>query len=176
MIRAQLDAAQALQSLADIDRGGRLLAPVMRDIKVELISQTEANFAAEGRPRWKPLARATVEKRIADMAGGAMGGYRKDGRISKSVGNSASGMKILQASTALARSISGESGHDYAQVGSNLPYAAIQQLGGKAGRGLKVRLPARPYLPMTADGRLQPEAETAILEIAIGHLRRAAGV
>jgi phage virion morphogenesis protein len=36
---------------------------------------------------------------------------------------------------------------DHAVVGSNLVYAAIHQLGGAAGRGHSVNLPARPFLP-----------------------------
>ena len=32
------------------------------------------------------------------------------------------------------------------EVGSHVLYAAIHQFGGRAGRGRKVRLPARPYL------------------------------
>lgn len=35
---------------------------------------------------------------------------------------------------------------DSVMVGSNLAYARIHQLGGRAGRGRKVKLPARPYL------------------------------
>jgi phage virion morphogenesis protein len=36
-------------------------------------------------------------------------------------------------------------------VGSNLPYARIHQLGGQAGRGLKVTIPARPYLGLNEE-------------------------
>lgn len=36
-------------------------------------------------------------------------------------------------------------------VGSNKVYAAIHQLGGKAGRGQKVSIPARPYLGLNND-------------------------
>jgi len=32
------------------------------------------------------------------------------------------------------------------EVGSNVVYAAIHQFGGRAGKGRRVRLPARPYL------------------------------
>ena len=34
-------------------------------------------------------------------------------------------------------------------VGTNEPYAAIHQFGGKAGRGKKVEIPARPFLSLT---------------------------
>lgn len=43
-------------------------------------------------------------------------------------------------------------------VGTNEPYAAIHQLGGKAGRGRKVAIPARPFLILT------PQDEADILE------------
>jgi len=36
-------------------------------------------------------------------------------------------------------------------VGSNLIYARIHQMGGKAGRGRKVTIPARPYLGLSED-------------------------
>ena len=37
-------------------------------------------------------------------------------------------------------------------IGSSgsIPYAAIQQMGGQAGRGKKVTIPARPYLAMNS--------------------------
>jgi hypothetical protein len=48
--------------------------------------------------------------------------------------------------------------NDEAIVGTNEPYAAIHQFGGKAGRGRKVDIPARPFLALT------PQDEADILE------------
>ena len=45
-----------------------------------------------------------------------------------------------------------------------------------AGRGRKVEIPARPYLPLTTDGDLQPEAREEVLDTILRHLKRAAGV
>lgn len=42
-------------------------------------------------------------------------------------------------------------------------YAAIHQFDGKAGRGHKVDIPARPYLPVKADGSLYPQEKELIL-------------
>ena len=50
-------------------------------------------------------------------------------------------------------------------VGSNLHYAAIHQFGGKAGRGHKTTIPARPFLPISADDKLAPQLETRIDKI-----------
>jgi len=40
---------------------------------------------------------------------------------------------------------------DYAEVGSNLVYAAIHQFGGQAGRNRAVTIPDRPYLGLSED-------------------------
>ena len=48
-------------------------------------------------------------------------------------------------------------------IASTPKYAAIQQFGGKAGRGHKVTIPARPFLPIRQDGTLYPTEQAAIL-------------
>lgn len=52
-----------------------------------------------------------------------------------------------------------------AMVGTNEPYAAIHQFGGKAGRGRKVDIPARPFLVLT------PQDEEDILEDVQAYFR-----
>ena len=49
----------------------------------------------------------------------------------------------------LMNSITSYYDNDSAEVGTNEPYAAIHQFGGKAGRGRKVDIPARPFLVLT---------------------------
>ncbi|MBN0437970.1 phage virion morphogenesis protein, partial [Pseudomonas aeruginosa] len=49
-------------------------------------------------------------------------------------------------------------------------YAAIQQLGGQAGRGRKVTIPARPYLPVLRNGQLKPSARDAVLDVLLAVL------
>ncbi len=53
------------------------------------------------------------------------------------------------------------------EVGSNVIYAAIHQFGGRAGRGRKAKLPARPYLGIDERDR------TNILRIVSRALERA---
>jgi len=43
-------------------------------------------------------------------------------------------------------------------VGSNLVYARIHQLGGQAGRGRKVTIPARPYLGLSEEDQQEIKA------------------
>ena len=58
---------------------------------------------------------------------------------------------ILQVTGQLASSVNTYYDDDSAVIGSNLDYAAIHQLGGQAGKGLKAEIPARPYLQLTDD-------------------------
>ncbi|CDM42393.1 phage virion morphogenesis protein [Ectopseudomonas oleovorans] len=81
---------------------------LMRGIAAELTAQTELAFQDEG-PGWPQLKPATVKARARTGRGAH---------------------PILQVSNALARSITSQAGADFAQVGSNMPYAAIHQFGG----------------------------------------------
>ena len=63
-------------------------------------------------------------------------------------------------------SITSDYSNDMATVGTNEPYAAIHQFGGKAGRGRKVEIPARPFLALT------PQDEADILEDVQDYFQR----
>ncbi|MFK5216481.1 phage virion morphogenesis protein [Glaesserella parasuis] len=58
----------------------------------------------------------------------------------------------------LMSSITSDYDKDVAIVGTNEAYAAIHQFGGRAGRGRKVDIPARPFLMLT------PQDEEDILQ------------
>lgn len=174
MIEIKIESQAVMSALGRLAQAGQNMSPLMRSISTELLSQTEVNFAAEGRPKWLGISRATLEKRVMSRTknkDGAekKGAIRKDGRISKSIGRNIGGM-ILQDTGQLAASISPSSDATSATVGSNKVYAAIHQIGGKAGRGHKATIPARPFLPVDAHGNLQPEAEDSILGIANNYL------
>ncbi|RUI34553.1 phage virion morphogenesis protein [Pseudomonas aeruginosa] len=138
---------QALrQRLADLLRAVTDTLPVMRSIAAELLAETEFAFMDEG-PGWPQLSPATVAAREAKGRGPH---------------------PILQVTNALARSITTRADRTQAQIGSNLVYAAIQQLGGQAGRRTgRVRIPARPYLPITPGGQLKPAARQAIVDVLL---------
>ncbi|WP_432724193.1 phage virion morphogenesis protein [Jeongeupia wiesaeckerbachi] len=78
----------------------------------------------------------------------------------------------------LAASITADYGHDYALVGSNKVYAAMQQFGGDKADfpNLWGDVPARPFLPIDADGKLQPEAKEEVLDTVLRHLQTAARI
>lgn len=147
------------------------MRPIMRHFAAILENETERNFENNGRPKWPSLSRSTLEKRVLKSAKGK---FRKDGRIGKSTANAVSSIKILQDTGQLAGSITSNFSNTFAIVGTGKDnYAAIHQFGGKAGRGKKVTIPARPYLPILANGSLQPAAQKSILDAALDYLGKA---
>jgi len=132
MIEIKIDTAKLTAALKRLAAAGRDLTPAMRKAAGIMVDATEENFDQEGRPKWKDLAKSTIKQR------------EKEGTWPG---------KILQRSGGhgLAGSITRHYDATSAVVGSNLPYARIQQLGGKAGRGHKVEIPARPFLKLTEE-------------------------
>lgn len=164
MISISANASEVQRALRDLERAIVDLRPVMRGIAMELLAETEENFSKQGRPEWAELAEAT-----------------KEGR------KGAPPYAILQDKGALARSVRSDSGAAFARIGvagdeEVNAYAKIHQFGGEAGRkSARVKIPARPYLPLVAaphspSGELQPEAREAILDLVMEHLQRAARV
>ncbi|RMT61668.1 hypothetical protein ALP29_00228 [Pseudomonas syringae pv. avii] len=156
MITVELDHQRLQAALRKVEWAVGDLAPLMRGIAAEMASQTEENFEEEGRPSWTGLSDVTTERRA------------KNGNWPG---------QMLQVSAAgLATSITSRSDDSSALVGSNKPYAAMMHFGGDQSEfpHLWGDIPARPYLPMDAEGILQPEAEDAILELALNHLEKAA--
>jgi len=104
----------------------RPAAELMGEIALESI---QTNFEEGGRPtKWKPVADATIRQRRR------LGKW--PGRILVRQGY-AGGLMGAVAYTAL---------NDRVVVVANKVYARIHHLGGKAGRGHKVDIPARPYM------------------------------
>jgi len=91
--------------LAQVAEGFRSPLPLMRAIAGMLETETEENFAAQGRPAWLGLSPRTLKRRGADA-------------------------KILQDTGRLAGSIATRYDRTQATVGTNVRYAAIHRLGG----------------------------------------------
>ena len=105
------------------------MKPLMKNIAGIMADAVEENFEQEGRPdKWQELAESTIKKRKKTKHWPG---------------------KILQVEGQLATSITTQYDSESAVIGSNLAYAAIHQLGGQAGKGKKVEIPARPYLNLT---------------------------
>lgn len=114
-----------------------------KNVGEHLLTSVASNFENESSPDgapWQRLSPVTIGVRL-----------RRHGNAP---------LTILRVSGGLAGSINYEADNDAVRVGTAKVYGAIQHLGGKAGRNLKVTIPARPFLGMSADDQV------AILEIA----------
>ncbi len=130
-IEIKIDNKAVNEKLLELAKRGENLRPLMKNIAGIFAYSTEENFKEEGRPdKWTDLADITKEKRK---------------KKNKWPG------QILQVEGKLAASVNTQYDNDSAVIGSNLPYAAIHQLGGQAGKNKKVKIPARPYLKLTDD-------------------------
>lgn len=142
-----VDDSQLQAALRRLESSVLDMTPAMRKIAGTLAMVVEDNFEAEGRPRWTPSQRASSEGGIT---------LQQTGRLASSIVTDYDAASVV--------------------IGSNVEYARIHQFGGQAGRGRKVEIEARPYLPVTADGDLQPEASDAVLGTVLRHLKTAAGI
>lgn len=178
MIKVDLDAGQAQAALNRVVQSLDHPQHLMQIVAGILEAETEANFAAEGRPHWVPLAARTRKERLSRNNGGSV-------------------LKMLQDRGILAASVSSAYGDDFAEIGAGgaaRAYAGMQQFGGEIQRapysswvrlrtdrkgnlmrqgkngklavfakdshkqattrrytseGYKIRIPARPYLPFS---------------------------
>lgn len=127
MITVDINAGGAAPKIADAIAQLQDGRPLFQRIAATLEEEAQANFAAEGRPHWVPLAPATVASRLKRNNGGSV-------------------LKMLQDRGILAKSISSDYGPDFALIGAGgaaRAYAAIQQFGGTIDRApysTKVRL------------------------------------
>lgn len=99
---------------------GRNPADAMRDIATYGQDSTRERFRLQIGPdgnRWKPSLRVQLQ-----------------------------GGKTLTRDGHMASSLTSRSGSNFAEWGTNRIYAAIHQLGGNAGRGLRSKIVSRPYL------------------------------
>lgn len=158
MIEVELDHGRLQEALRRIEWAVGDKRPLMRSIAAEMLSITEENLEDQGQSGidWAELSEVTTA--IREAAGTWPG-------------------QMLQVSAAgLAASISTHADDSSALVGSNKPYAAMMHFGGDKSDWphLWGDIPGRPYLPMGLDGKLQPEAEESILELALSHIAKAA--
>jgi len=129
---AELGAVDPLQGLLDrIDNSTGFLKNVGEQLKKTTGERARAEVDPEGVP-WQRLMPATIKARIRD-------GWSPDG--------------ILRRSGALIGHLALETGPDYVEIGSVLPYAAIHQLGGEIKKDART---AKIYRKKATDGKPAP--------------------
>jgi len=158
MISLDVKDRGVLDSLARLSRGLKDMTPVMADVAQVLASESERQFASESGPHgsWPALAPSTTAARTKK---GTWPG------------------QMLQVSAAgLAASVQTDHGYNFASIGSNKVYAAIQLLGGQAGRNHAVEIPARTYLPFDPETQdISEAAGRTVLDVLQAHLDRMVG-
>jgi phage virion morphogenesis protein len=105
------------------------LSPVMKNVGETLLASIQRNFELGGRPKkWPGLKPSTIKQRLAQG--------HWPGQILVRHG----------VSGGLLGSISYRASSDQVVLSANKVYAAIHHFGGMAGRGQKVKIPARPFM------------------------------
>lgn len=165
MIEITIDDREVRQALERLRSRVQDTGPAMHDIGQTLMANARRRFATSTGPdgqAWRPNAPAT----IAAYLGRYGGSYKKDGSLSKKGAARAAGKKPLIGESKQLQAIHYAAGRDWAEVGSSRIYAAIHQFGGQAGRGKRVTIPARPFLPVDESGQwIGTEDRSAILDI-----------
>ena len=136
-----------VQVFRELVEAGQHMTPVMRQIAGILADASEQAFVEEADPTsgqpWQPLSEGYRERRHEK-------GYTGP---------------LLQRRGQLAASIQSDYGHDYAQVGSNLIYAALQHHGGTPDMPAgPAAVPGRPYLGAS------PADQSEILDVLRDYL------
>lgn len=118
-IQIRIEDTEANRTLESVRRASENPAAIMAQVSASLLQATRRHFERESGPDgpWPRLSPRTANKRIGKRRRGYDNMLRVSGRLYNS---------IIQ-----------DSGADYALVGSNLPYAALQQEGGT------IQMPAR---------------------------------
>lgn len=127
--------------------------PLRQDIGEALAETTKQRFGTSTAPdgsAWAPNAPATILSYLAKFRGS----FGRSGRITRRGAARGAGKRpLIGESGRLSREIFYRLGSDNVEIGSGLPYAAIQQFGGKAGRGKRVTIPARAFLGLSLADR-----------------------
>lgn len=151
-------------ALQDIARRVDNMQPVLQGIGERIVERAKHRFDTSTGPdgaRWKPNSAATLDMLAARLGKSFR---RKDGGLNSSGTARVAGKKpLIGESGDLRRQIVALATRRTVTVAAGTPYAAIHQFGGKAGRGKKVTIPARPFLPIHQDGTLYPAEQAAIL-------------
>jgi phage virion morphogenesis protein len=147
--RAQADLERILNKVADPTE-------LMSGVAMLLESSAQQAFQDQG-PGWADLAESTKAERTKAGTWPGQKLVRKGGN------------------NGLLGSLFSDSGSDWTNVGAgsgpSAAYAMIHQFGGQAGRGKKTTIPARPYMPISADGKdLTEAASESVLALTITYL------
>lgn len=137
-VKFSADLRQAERVLTGIVTRLSNFRPALTQMGDYMIARTRRNFRGEHDPYGNPWKKVT-DKTYAEKV--------RNHKI----------LKILQRDRNLLSSIHHEVSAKKVRIGSKDIKSRIHQLGGKAGRGRKVEIPARPYLGATSEDEKEIE-------------------
>lgn len=125
-IEIKLEAGAVQRALAALQRNAAALAPALKGIGADIADEARLGFKDGTDPygvKWRALKASTIARRRKRSSKPLL----DTGRLRNSIASRLVGPAAVE-------------------VGSNVAYAAIHQFGGRAGRGRKVQIPARPFI------------------------------
>jgi len=193
MFEIKVESKSVMSALERLAHTGQDMSPVMRIIAQELERQTEKNFAAEGRPKWLGI------KPRKGREGGHI--LQDTGQLAASITTSHDANSATIRSNKVYAAIHQLGGEINKPAQSRLVRHRTDAKGNLLrtehfkGKGLifakdshkravsrwfeqgahTIHMPARPFLPIDAQGQLQPEAEENILGLVNDYLSRVIG-
>lgn len=154
---------------------------LLNAVGAELHSMAEDAFTDQTSPdgkQWQALAPSTIHQRGLAANGGSMltrTGIKVAAKYKKGVAAAKASSGILNHTSSLMRTLrwSANASQVKLEAGPHPSGAAIHQLGGQAGRGRKVKIPARPWWPVAIEGEqasLTPAGEKSVLAVMRGYI------
>ncbi|MBD2628478.1 phage virion morphogenesis protein [Trichormus variabilis] len=146
-VTLRIDDSQVQAALSRLTGRMENLTPVFKNIGEYMTSSILERFDDEvdfEGNKWAALTAATIARK------------QKKGKI----------LKILQQDGDLRRTVVYLAGANKVEIGTNRIYGAIHQFGGRAGRGRKVVIRARPFLGVSAADSL--EVVSIVEEFLVG--------
>lgn len=132
-IRVDLDIQEVVNAASQLERIGDHAYDFFDEIGAQLVDSTQQRFDAGAGPdgtAWRPSQRAVKR-----------------------------GTKTLVDRGELQGELSHNATNNELEWGSDKVYAAIHHFGGKAGRGLRANIPARPFIGISAQDEMMINAE-----------------
>lgn len=131
MLYIEINTSDLERKMRGVVLGLQQPAELMADLSEVMYNEVIKNFEMQGRPSWKKLSPVTLAKKKGNRK------LQEGGTNSEDLIGSFEAR--VEGNTAV--------------VSNAVTYAAIHNFGGKAGRGLKVDIPARPFMTLPASGR-----------------------
>jgi phage virion morphogenesis protein len=136
-----------MQALAKLSARVGNMAPYLQALGEDIVERSKARFDSSSGPdgqAWKGYSPVTLGLMRTRRGGGSRKLLVDTGALQRQIVATVQGTNALRVSAAQ-------------------QYAAIHQFGGMAGRGRRVKIPARPFLPVRADGSLHPQEQALVL-------------